>query len=184
MNKLNWEKFLNFWSQFYDDSQDIDKKLYYPYIDDKGLLKGGSLKNLWRWKMQVHFKNENSQRALMLMEKDKKTILNYRKSNPSFNTLYNFSKKIFKNGIVYSIFLMHICRPEEYPIFDQHVFRSFVFITKKEIVDKPEKIEDYLKYRKFVLFVHKKHKIDLRKIDKGLMAFGQFLVNPSKILKY
>jgi len=184
MNKLNWKKFINFWSRFYSDSQNLDKKLYYPYISNKGLLKDNSLKNLWRWKMQVHFKNRNNQRALILMEQNKKNIINYRKSNPSFSDLYDFSKKIFKNGIVYSIFLIHICRPEEYPIFDQHVFRSFIFITRKEIIDKPETKEDYLEYRKFVFSIHKKHKIDLRKIDKGLMAFGQFLVNPLKILKY
>lgn len=182
MKKLYWKEFINFWLQFYSDNQGLDKKLYYPYISNNGLLKDDSLKNLWRWKMQGFFTYQRNQKALKSMEGKKDIIINFRRSKPSFNDLYDFSKKIFPNGIVYSVFLIHICKPKGYPIFDQHVFRSFNFITKKEIGKKPENKEDYLKYRNFILRIHKKYKIDLRDVDKGLMTFGQFLVGPQKFL--
>lgn len=181
MKKLDWKEFINFWSQFYSDSQN-DNTLYYPYINDNGLLGDDSLRNLWLWKMQGFFKYKKSQKALKSMEEKKKIIVNFRKSKSSFNDMYNFSREIFRSGIVYSVFLIHICKPEEYPIFDQHTFRSFNFITKKEFGKKPKDKKDYLKYRRFVFRIHKKHKINLRDIDKGLMAFGQFLSNPQKLL--
>jgi hypothetical protein len=183
MNKLNWQKFIKFWSQFYNDSQNLDEKLYYPYISDEGFLKKDDfLKNLWRWKMQVHYNNKSNQRALKLMEENKEIIRSFRNSRSSFDDLYNFSGKIFRSGIIYSIFLFHICKPSEYPIFDQHVFRAFTFIAKKEIIKDTKDIKNYWEYRDFVFCIHRKCKISLRDIDKGLMAFGQFLVNPSKIL--
>jgi len=183
MNKSDWQKFIEQYSKDYDDSQDRDGKLYYPYISDEGFLKKDDfLKNLWQWKMQVHYYNKNSKKALKLMEGKKEKIRNFRKSKPSFDELCNFSREIFPTGLIYPIFLMHICKPEEYPIFDQHVFRAFTYRTKNIIVDKPKSIEDYQKYKEFV-FQIKKYGFSLRSIDKSLMAYGQSLVNSKKILK-
>lgn len=179
--KLSWRNFINFWKQFYDNRKHPDEKFYYPYIND--LSKEDFLDKLWLWKMSFHLFSKNNQRKLALMKEDKETIRNFRKSNPSFNDLYNFSRKIFQTGVVYPVFLIHICKPNKYPIFDQNVFRAFIFITKKKIVDLPKNIRDYLNYRKFVFEIHKKHKISFRDIDKALMAFGQFLDNPQKFLK-
>ncbi|MDO8500021.1 MAG: hypothetical protein Q7S66_05230 [bacterium] len=183
MNKLNWLKFIEFWSQFYNDSQNLDEKFYYPNISNEGLLKPDALDELWLWKMgQYYFKI--FQKQIKLIKEEKGAILKLRKSNFNHEVLYNFSKRFFPSGLIYQIFLMHICKPEEYPIFDQHVFRAFTFITKKEMAHKPKNIKDYWKYREFVFQIYKEYKISLRDIDKGLMAFGQFLANPSKILKY
>jgi len=182
MKKLDWKEFIRFWSRFYSDSQNRDNEFYNPYIGNEGLLRDNSLRNLWRWKMQGFFKYKKSQKALKSMEEKKEIIVNFRKSKSNFDDMYNFSREIFRSGIVYSIFLIHICKPEEYPIFDQHTFRSFNFITKKEFGSKPKDKEDYLKYKRFIFRVNKEYKIDLRDIDKALMAFGQFLANPQKFL--
>jgi len=184
MKKLNLYEFIKFWSQFYNDRKYPDGKLYDPYISDEGFFgKNEFLRNLWKWKMQVHFNKKSNQKALKLMEEQRETIRNFRKSKIGFKDLYDFSGKIFKNGIIYRIFLIHICKPEEYPIFDQYVFKAFSFIVKKEIVKDPKDIKEYLRYRDFVFSVHKNCGISLREIDKGLMAFGQFLTNPAKILR-
>jgi hypothetical protein len=178
--KLNWREFIKFWSQFYDDSKHPDEEFYYPYIND--LSKKDSLNKLWLWKMDCRFYRIHH-RKVVLINKSKDIIINFRNFKPRFEDLCNFSRKIFSTGIVYQVFLMHICRPEEYPIFDQHVFRAFIFLTRKKIVDIPKDIQDYLNYRKFVFQIQKKYKIKLRDIDKALMAFGQFLNNPQKFLK-
>ena len=182
MNKLNLCEFIKFWSQFYNDSQNLDEKFYYPYISNSGLLKDDALDQLWLWKMGKYFL-KICQKQIKLIKENKEDILKFRKSNPNQEVLCNFSKRFFPTGLIYQIFLMHICRPEEYPIFDQYVFRTFMFITKKERVDKPKNIKDYLEYKEFIFHIHRRCKISLRDIDKGLMAFGQFLANPSKILK-
>jgi len=182
MNKLSLQKFIEFWSQFYNDSQNPDEEFYYRYISKEGFLKADALDKLWLWKMgKYYFKV--FQKQINLIKEKKEDILKFRKSNSDQRVLYDFSKRFFPFGLIYQIFLMHICKPEEYPIFDQHVFRAFTFIIKKEIVDKPKNPEDYWRYREFVLKVSKERKISLRDIDKGLMAFGKFLANPSRILK-
>jgi len=183
MSKPNLKQFINFWNLFYNDSNSLDDKMYYPYIND--LSKNDFLDNLWSWKMQVHFKSKSNQNKLRKMKEDenKRIIINFRDGKPSFDELFNFSGKIFKNGIIYRIFLMHICRPTEYPIFDQHVFRAFIFLTTKNIPKELQTIEDYKDYRDFVFKIHEQYKISLRNIDKGLMAFGQFLADPQKFFK-
>lgn len=180
----NLQKLIEFWSQFYDDSQNLDDKFYYPYISNEGLLETDALDKLWLWKMGKYYFRIYQQQIRRVKEK-KKDVLKFRKYNSDQESLYKFSKSFFPAGLVYPIFLMHICKPEEYPIFDQHVFRAFTFITKKEIVDRPKNIniKDYWRYKEFVLQIYKERKISLRDIDKGLMAFGQFLANSSKILK-
>lgn len=180
--KLIWKEFIDFWSQFYNDSQNLDEKLYCPYISDGGLLKEDSLDKLWLWKMGKYYFTI-FKKQIKLIEENKEDIFKFRKSNSDQEILFNFSKRFFPAGLIYQIFLMHICKPEEYPIFDQHVFRAFTFITKKEIVDKPQNIRDYWRYREFISQIYKEYKISLRDIDKGLMAFGQFLKNPQKFLK-
>lgn len=182
MNKrLNYSEFIKIWAQFYDNSGHPDEKFYFPYINN--LSKDNFLDKLWRWKMGVHFKNKNSQKALKLMKENIEDIRDFRKSNVTFDKLYKFSEKIFKNGIVYRIFLVHICKPNDYPIFDQHVFRTFIFLKTGRIIDFPRGIQDYLDYRKFVLKIHEDYSLNLRNADKAFMAFGQFLINPKKFLK-
>lgn len=181
MNKLNWRKFIEFWSRFYNDSRNPDEKLYYPYISNKGLSETDALDKLWLWKMGAYY-FKIYQKQIKTIKEKREDILIYRGSNPDQEILYNFSKRFFPAGLIYPIFLMHICKPEEYPIFDQYVFRAFTFIIKKEMIDKPKNIKDYWEYKKFVSQI-KKCGISLRDIDRGLMAFGQFLSNPSKILK-
>ena len=181
MKKVDIKEFIYFWEKYYDERKYPDKEIYYPYIHD--LTKNNFLDKLWEWKMREKFYTPNNQRALERMKTSIEIIRDFRKSNPSFHELYNFSRKIFKSGPVYLAFLIHICKPNDYPIFDQHVFRAFTFLTTKKIVDKPKDIQDYLNYRKFVFQIHKKYKISLRDIDKGLMAFGQFLTSPQKLKK-
>lgn len=103
--KLDWKQFINFWKQFYDEGRHPDKKFYDPYINN--LSKGDFLDKLWRWKMGAHFHNRNNQKALRLLKENKETIRNYRQTSTSFDELYDFSKKIFQSGVIYSVFLMH-----------------------------------------------------------------------------
>ncbi|MBU2524073.1 hypothetical protein KKG71_02680 [Patescibacteria group bacterium] len=181
IKKQPWEQFIHFWSQFYDEQGDADEKFYNPYIND--LSKEDFLDKLWRWKMGVHFHNRNNQKALRLMEEQKERIREYRNTKPTFDELWNFSREIFAGGLIYSIFLIHICKPKDYPIFDQHAFRSFIFLTKGEIIKEPQNIADYKDYKRFILKIHKEFDVNLRDIDKAFMAFGQFLNDPVKFMK-
>jgi len=37
-------------------------------------------------------------------------------------------------GIIWKIFLLHIIDPKRYPIFDQHVYRAYDFLTKNKTI--------------------------------------------------
>jgi len=178
-NKLDWCGFIEFWQQLYIDNNLTDQKLYYPYIKD---LKGGFLDNLWLWKGGARFYRIN-RAAIERMKQYIEEIREFRKNDPGIDVLYEFSGKFFRSGVVYRVFFMHICCPSEYPIFDQHVFRAFIFLTTGKIIKTPRNMEEYKEYRKFVFKLHKKYQIGLRDIDKALMSFGQFLNNPKKYLK-
>lgn len=181
MKKLDWSQFIDFWKQFYDDRKHPDNEFYFPYIND--LSKENFLEKLWQWKMGVHYKNSNSQRVLKLMRKEKVTIRDYRKSQSTFEELWRFTGNIFRTGIIYKVFLVHICKPDDYPILDQNAFRAYTFITTGKLVKEPKNLEDYQNYRRFVLKIHQRCKISLRDIDRGLMTFGQFLSNPQRKVK-
>lgn len=177
--KLIWKKFIDFWKEFYDDLGKPDSKYYDPYINKE--LTKESLAELWRWKAGQYFKN--IRRQLKKIEEKLDEINNFKKSNPHFEELYEFSRMLFRSGVVYTAFLIHICKPKEYPIFDQNAFRAFVFLNSGKLVNAPKNIEDYHLYKNFVLKLENKYKLNLRDIDKALFAFGQFLKNPKKFIK-
>lgn len=179
--KLDWRQFINFWKQYYDEGKHPDKKFYDPCINN--LSRDDFLDRLWRWKMGFHLDSGSNKKKLELMNKNKEVIRKFRRGKPTFKELHNFSRETFKSGVVYQVFLMHICKHNEYPIFDQNVFRSFIFLTTGKIIEVPQDIQDYLDYRKFVFKIHKRYKINFRDIDKALMVFGQFLNNRQKFLK-
>jgi hypothetical protein len=90
-----------------------------------------------------------------------------------------FSK--FPTSTVYPVFWLHCNSPEVFPIVDQHAYRSMRFIKSGKIFDK------FFNYEKaqrnyqqsyihdYIPFINEFDGIHKRKVDKALMAFGQFL---------
>jgi hypothetical protein len=79
-----------------------------------------------------------------------------------------------EGGAIWRIFWLHCCN-QRFPVYDQHVHRSMVFIGEGRIEELdafPErKIDLYLK--KYLLF-HNSFPDEHRKVDKALYAFGRF----------
>jgi len=80
-------------------------------------------------------------------------------------------------GPIWNIFYLHINNPEEWPIFDQHVYRAMRSILNKEINKLPTNKEKIYKiYRDeykpfFKRFREKSHRIK----DKAFFAYGKSL---------
>ena len=78
-------------------------------------------------------------------------------------------------------FLLHIIRPEEYPIFDIHVYRAYTFITN----GKSDELANYNNPKKYILYKERYLPFyssltalsgcSLTDIDKALWAFGKFI---------
>ena len=84
---------------------------------------------------------------------------------------------------IYKPFFFHICRPLEFALYDQHVYRGWQFLIHSELKEVPDDFEVYQQYNGF--FAEHAQKIDTdeqwearRRLDKDLMAFVKYLTLP------
>lgn len=87
--------------------------------------------------------------------------------------------KNFKGfDFVLSTFILHSCRPEIYPLYDQHVYRSFIFLkkhTKKRINMASKRWCEYYEFAEYIKELERETKLSYWKIDRGLWVFGKNL---------
>ena len=101
-----------------------------------------------------------------------------------------FNKEFEEISTVWKIFLLHIIRPEDYPIFDQHVYRAY-----KYIVDQTENAElPYYDKTKFKIYNDKylpfylkckaqmSNRFASKSLDEALWTFGKFLNEYPKLV--
>lgn len=80
-------------------------------------------------------------------------------------------------GAIWNIFYLHCLEPEKWPIFDQHTFRAMQYIKTSQIVEiGTTKKQKYTAYKdEYLPFLSNFGEKNVRKVDKALFAFGQFL---------
>lgn len=179
LEKVDSEQFVSFWSERYNQGKYSDDE-YFRNLNLEGLLSEDNIRYLWEWKNAGPL----SPKKKPVIEKtiNKLTEINkFRKlsriNNNDIDLFYKLTSEIVGTGLIWRIFLFHIARPDEFPIFDQHVFRAFNFINESavDISAVPESMEDYNNYRDFFWNFVKESNKHWREADKALMAFGQFL---------
>lgn len=123
--------------------------------------------------------------------KELKSINEFRNGRIDENRFLKIVENIYPKGFIWQVFLFHIAHPDEFPIADEHVFRSFSFLQSKNKIPK-EGWEKYKEYKIFFFDVAKhagiiekqpkKNECDsydivyrLKKVDDALFSFGQFL---------
>ncbi|KAB3531059.1 hypothetical protein F8154_13370 [Alkaliphilus pronyensis] len=86
------------------------------------------------------------------------------------------SKKGF--GFIWTLFVLHSFYPKVYPLFDQHVFRTYRYIVTNGD-DCPNLAHNewssYVSYRNFFVKCVEKLNVDYWKLDKAFWAFGKNL---------
>ena len=167
------KEFVDFWSAFYSYALE---EYYTPIIEKKRFSKD-DLSRLFEWKNGGKLAKKK-QKALdsIIAKIDRINVL---KVNFCFDTfLKEFS---FVKGIIWKMFLLHVIQPDSYPIFDQHVYRAYLFIAKNqraEIPDNKRKQDVYFKeYAPFFNELAGKG-VSRKKLDEALWAFGKFLKTP------
>jgi len=185
--------FIRYWSQFHRDGP---KKLgtdntidYETELNLGAKLSRENIKNLLRWKAPRHLthvtlsgKNCGQSNAKVARVLAKQISLNrFRNGEIGESAMRDSLDKIFPTGIVYRVFVLHICKPLVFPIADQHVFRAFRYHTNRDLSDSWEKYDRYKEYF-FSLASHlpthkcpSKQLQELKMLDSALMMFGQFL---------
>ena len=113
--------FINFWSKLYTFSNEA---IYTESINKETFTKT-DIQNLYKWKNGMKL-SVLKQKSLDTKIKAKLSIINVFKKNDGID-LESF-KNEFKNlTAVWKIFLLHIIKPDKYPIYDQHIHRAFLF---------------------------------------------------------
>ncbi len=86
--------------------------------------------------------------------------------------------EIWENGIVYNVFLAHAFSDGKRPIIDKHAWRGYCYLTRRTKrpefpLHRPTALRLYGEYESWFLG-QVASGIDARRLDKALMAFGQF----------
>jgi hypothetical protein len=166
----NLNEFINYWSQLYSYS---NENLYNNTIVKQQYIIA-DIQNLYIWKNGMRL-SKSKQKSLETKILSKLNLIN------KFKTQNVIDVNEFKNiSAVWKIFLLHIIKPNTYPIYDQHIHRAFLFIHKEvysnisntSITNKNKEAFYFKRYLPFIVANNIK---DLKKLDEAFFAFGQFL---------
>ncbi len=162
--------FLDYWASRYR-YEEHDKSFYDPYIGKADLQTNfEALEALFKWKNGGAIANQ----------KLRSICTNYEHWIEDANLEARYLDPHQGGGPIWNIFYLHCRQPGRYPIFDQHTHRAMLYIQRRAMSDtlsgttlagKKHVYEAYKQYRDFVAEIGG----DLRKIDRAIYTFGQFL---------
>jgi hypothetical protein len=165
--------FINSWSKLYSFSNEA---IYSNSIGKETFTKT-DIQNLYKWKNGMKLSGLK-QKSLDTKIKAKLSIINVFKKNNSID-LESFKIEFKKVSAVWKIFLLHIIKPNKYPIYDQHIHRAFLFIHNEDWSNIQNTMNDKVKekfyFERYLPFIEAKNIKDLKKLDEAFFAFGQFL---------
>lgn len=122
--------------------------------------------------------SERKQLSVDTNVKAKIEIINRYKVNSNW-TLDDFQINFKDLSAVWKIFLLHIIKPDMYPIYDQHINRTYNFIhglSYKGISSTMPNLEKEKFYFEIYLpFIKGLHGYKLKSIDEAFFSFGQFI---------
>ncbi len=172
---VNLDHFINSWSKLYSFS---NESVYKASISNEALTKT-DIQNLYEWKNGMKL-SVLKQRSLDTKIKAKLSIINDFKRNDEVNI--EAFKKEFKSltATVWKVFLLHIIEPKKYPIYDQHIHRTFLFIHKEDFLNISNtsitnKAKEQFYFDRYLPFIEGNNIKDLKKLDEAFFAFGKFL---------
>lgn len=175
-------EFVEFWEGFYRST--IPDDVYQANLNIGNELTMENVALLWRWKNQRYgspligptqqiLGDINAFRRLESIEEQEERGF--------WERAYAISPRI-----VWQVFLFHMARPDDYPIFDRHVMRSYTAITTGYLRLNPREANmvcrsydrfrsSYGGYRDFFLQMVKETGFPPKKVDRALWAFGRHL---------
>jgi hypothetical protein len=187
-------KFVEFWRQFYKyDIKIPETTVSIDYASELNMgadLTEQNLIRLLRWKdprllTEKILSGSEKVKANEVVDKVKAelgAINDFRNGKLTYENFQKIVSNLFPEGkMIWPIFLVHIARPLEYPIADQHVYRAFQKHMNVQLSDHWVFYEDYRKYfenlfAEYSRIAPKQSELLLRKnLDDALLAFGKFL---------
>jgi hypothetical protein len=129
-NAADVNSFIEVWTKFYDHG---NEPMYEETIALKEFLPEDII-TLYYWKNNMKGKLASSKKTFVQKINENIHHVNALK--------LAFDKKIYmkvfgKLPAIWGLLLLHVVVPSEYPIFDQHVYRAFTFMTSQGIQKLP-----------------------------------------------
>ena len=174
------KEFISFWSKLYV----YDNAVLYERIHNTTLSEN-DLKDLYKWKNGMKL-SQAKEKSLNTKIISKIEIVNNLRAASNLDLEY-FLKEFKQVSVVWKVFLLHILKPNRFPIYDQHVHRAYRFINNqssdsiKASMNESVKLKFY--FEEYYPFVRESKITDLKKMDEAFFAFGQFInIGNQKIL--
>ena len=173
-------EFITKWSPLYSYPNEHKYHKIYNVLEDKE-----SFTELFKWKNGTGDKISQKKMGVVLGFWEKIDVL--RELSNSFRFDKYFDWELFenefqpnKNSPIWTIFLLHLINKYEFPIFDQHVYRSYNFFKNGVIGELPsssKKVYQIYKTEYKVWFneIHENYDIVPKEMDESLFTFGRML---------
>lgn len=181
--RASYERFYSEWSKSYSPD-DYENIIGWGETE----INLDQLEKIWKWKSRQWYKRPYEQSRPML---DK--FNEFRKAqNPDLEPFWEeVAQQISRTGFIYQAFAVHIARPSDYPMVDQHVCRAYLCISSEppRVVLKPRQLQPnctsfdtfhkrYDPYRKCWFAMMKQLSLsqnnvaDNRRLDTAIRNFG------------
>jgi hypothetical protein len=166
--------FIDFWSKLYT----YPLAGTYDDIIHKTEYNDNDIQSLFIWKNGMIL-SEGKQKALDNKIKSKIKLINFYKYQEVID-VNGFMRDFNDVSAVWKIFLLHTIKPVQFPIYDQHIHRTYNYIHKLDysnisasaITDKEKELFYFNTYLKFIRTLRNPN---LKKLDEAFFAFGQFV---------
>lgn len=174
-----FEKFVKNWSDLYSEK---NEDLYSGAIN-KGILSEKDLRDLFVWRNGLKFcKIKESTFKKFIIHGRNAGIINKLRKDTTVD-MSEFNKHFDKLLTVWKIFLLHIIKPEEFPVYDQNTHRAYNFIAFPaeseyagiNISDKEKENFYFDTYLKLIYSL--KGSLRIKKVDEAMITLGKNLKN-------
>lgn len=174
------KSFVDLWSSkyFYKDENKYTKHIE-TVLDNRN-----SFHQLYQWKNGTGDNVSNKKMRTIDEFWNKIDVLRNLQANFDWNQ-FEIEFNPTKSSSIWKCFLLHLINNNQYPLFDQHVYRSFKFITNGVIEEIPNSHK-----RKYEIFrddycdwfnsIKKKYGLNSKKMDESLFSFGRMLKSIKK----
>ena len=173
----NPKEFVEKWSSLYTYG---NEEKYHRNIDSV-LESKHSFLELFKWKNGTGNNISKSKSITVEGFWSRKDLLIELRNNFSWD-LFESEFKPIKTHNIWKLFLLHLVKPDYFPIYDQHVYRFYHFHKTGKIEEIPTNHKErYLGYKDDYLYwfnsIKKSYDLNAKKMDESFFSYGQCLKN-------
>ena len=167
--------FISYWRTLYNYLDDGKYKHNIDLVE----FKPTNLIELYHWKNGMTVKGSGGKEKSLQEKILNRIVLINQYKKLSRIDLDKFKKDFGDVSAVWRIFLLHTIKPKVYPIYDQHIHRTYNFIHNIEWQSITNTISDKKKldfyFNTYLPYIQNLDINDFKALDEAFFAFGQFL---------